>query len=401
MKDFSLSSVGSREIGSLRDSGPTAEDWFLCINFYSAGDIIETYGTWPYHVLTPRILADLYNMPSSTPLEREPSARSFFKVLEGRIAPAFPFLGEEEGRTLEGFFGNHRREVYPPVKDLFLRLAGIESPAPREASHGTGGLSDKVLLIFQHLLILRLREEERKAGLWEKRTPAQKKGTLFALNPSSPTTFTRIKALPVGRDMRLAFPWGGIYKAYGKLLPLMENRYTRFIFSTADENLRMLIDGHVLKPLLLSGLMKLEGNIANMQKGGYLIPNVPSVRWSEIEGLMEEISMAAREVARKTRPLIPDLMDLWRSSRYSYLDGHGDFLEMAYTVLLGLLISWANQDGVLPDPPEFSFAGNYAAVKRTFWEILCGRYPPLPGIVVLKDAKRVWDGILEQAGRLT
>ena len=91
-----------------------------------------------------------------------------------------------------------------------------------------------MLLPAQTLLVFALREREREIGIWDMRTSEQRLGTVFALGTHVTGTYSRVSALIAGKDMRLCVPWGGFYREYSKILPVLEDPSAGWILRTAD-----------------------------------------------------------------------------------------------------------------------------------------------------------------------
>ena len=359
---------------------PDRANWRVRTNFVEPKAILRSYGRWPDDVLTPRALEALHAGSA------EQLVPGFSVRAEGKLRASFPFLDEGEGARIRDLLSSHKGELYPAFREGLGRLGSI--------GISTGLPADHLLAVFQPLMILAMRKREQELGLWDGRTPAQKAGTIFALKPDLKTTFTRIDCIPAGQDMRIIFPWGGPYGEYSKLVSLMENPYTGMVFRSTDDTLFVVPEGHVMRRLIWAGLLR-ERRGKFLREGWVL--DVPAPGYREVSGCVRELAGIVRDIAETCGELLREVPGLMRSGRYSYFEGHGDYAEMAYSVLFGILLTWAMDDGLLGRPPAFTLTDQGAVVKRSPAEQLRGTYPPLCGIVVLKDARLIWKWIAGHA----
>lgn len=352
-------------------------DWRLVTNFTRPAEIARSFGAWPDDVLSFKTLQAFYEGKSS-----EAIPRLSVKV-EGKALPSFPFLDEVEGSAISALIGAHKTGLYEPFRSGLASLGSRSRPA-----------ADAALVVLQPLLVLTLRKLEQETGLWEKRSPVQKSGTVFALRPDSDVSFVRVNAFVGHRDERVGFPWGGPYREYGKILQLMESRYTDVVLESALENLEVIPEGHVIKKMQYAGLVR-EDNRGFL--GSRWVLALPVAGYADVRDAIPQLSQVVQGIREASAEVLPKLPDLMRSGRYWYLEGHGDYMEMAYSVLLGLLCEWAMDDGVLERPPSFRVTDEGVFVHRSAAERLLGEYPPLPGIAILKDAAVIWDWIVSHA----
>lgn len=64
--------------------------------------------------------------------------------------------------------------------------------------------------------------------------------------------------------------------------------------------------------------------------------------------------------------------------------------------LVGLLLEWAAQDGLVRMPPEFVINGDRAVLKRSFVQRIRGWSPALTGLCVLEGPEVIWEETLRQ-----
>ncbi len=353
--------------------------WRICTNFAGADDLMDRFGQWPDYALMPERLESLYRK------ERRTEVPKFSVVHDGVVKPAFPFLEETEGLAIQRVFESSKESIYPEFRHA---LKGIESQSPIYA--------DRCLLLIQTLLVLYLRHKEKETGIWEERSPEQRLGTIFAAGNHIPVSFTRVNAFVAGIGRRLAFPWGGAYKEYGKLLSLMEDPYTAWVLRTADDDLHVLAAGPTVRGLKLAGLI--EFPVSMVSHKNHIALNVPAIDSREVEGFLPLLTRGLGAVASETAPVLYGVLDVWKRGQYDYLEGCGDYLEMAYAILAGLLFKWAMEDGLLGVPPKLTkFGDDYWVVQRTFFERLSFRKTEFPGLSVLRQADSVWERLLERS----
>jgi hypothetical protein len=328
---------------------------------------------WPDDLLTVKTLQALY--------EGKPmgEARAFSVTAGGKALPSFPFLDEAEGRAIQGLIEPYKERLYRPFRN-WLAHSGSRGQRPAGA----------ILAILQSLLVLALRKLERDLGLWEKRTPVQKAGTVFALRPDSDVQFTRVNAIVGRRDDRVTFPWGGPYREYGKILQLMESRYTHLVFASQVENSEVIPEGHVIKKMQYVGLVR-DFNRGFL--GSRWVLALPVAGYDAVKDAVPAFVQVVQGICEAFAEVLPKVPALMRSGRYSYLESHGDYAEMAYSVLLGLLCGWAMDDELLDRPPSFRVRDEGAFVERSAIQRLRGEYPALPGVAILRDAGVIWEWI--------
>ncbi len=351
-----------------------SHDWRLVTNFMRPAEIARAFGVWPDDVLSSRALQALYERKSGERI------RGFTVKANAETLPLFPFLDEAEGTAIQRLIERRKEPLYRPFR------AGLESLTT--LGHG---LTDAVPVILQPLLVLTLRKLEKEMGLWGKRSPVQKRGAAFALRPDSQVPFVRVSSFPGRLDDRVALPWGGPYREYGKMLQLVESRYSRLVFASALEDLEVVPDGHVIKKMQYAGLVR---NHDRGFLGSRWVLTLPVVRYTAVKDSIPILVQVVQGISGAFAEALAEMPGLMRSGRYSYLEGHGDYLEMAYSVLFGLLCGWAMEDGMLARPPSFKVTDQGAFVERSVAQRLRGEYPSLPGMVILKDARAVWEWIV-------
>lgn len=350
------------------------DDWRLITNFIRVTDIVKVFGAWPDDIINPAILQGLYEGEVKTP------AGPLSALVGGKIVPTFPFLDETEGSLIQSLVESHKEHLYAPFKSGLLSLGEIRP-----------GLTDAILILLQPLFVLSLRRLEREIGLWERRTPSQKKGTIFALKPGSGATFVRVSAFIGRQDDRVSLPWGGSYREYGKILPLLESRFARLVFQSLDEDLEVIPEGHVIKRMQAAGLVRDHNRGFFGSRWVVALPVVTSREAEESIPTLLEVMQGIRQGAIEVLSKVPELMG---SGRYGYLEGHGDYMEMVYAVILGLLCRWAMEDGLIGRPPLFKVTEEGAFVERSVRQRLRGEYPALPGVSIVRDAQAVWDSVV-------
>jgi len=354
----------------------TPDDWRVETNFVEAKDILGRFGTWPDDLLTPKHLESLYRE------ECESGCGPFSLKAGPRARPSFPFLDESEGSHLAGIWGAVRDSTIS-----VLREACRAFPAMGEKASPLVGWFN---LVFQVRLILELREREKEVGLWDERTEPQKKGTIFALKPNAATTFTRASAIPVSHDSFLCVSWGGPYGEYSKVLPLLENPHTQRVIAWADDKLEVVPEGYALKPMVATGLVR-EFRASFMTSRWAL--SVPVLEWEQARDLTPVASRAAGDVSRSLAPLLPEIHKLMGSGRYSYLDGAGDYLEMAYSAFMGRVFQWAIEDGLVCSPARFKADKRGVVLERTRDERRSVT-SNLSGITFVRRGEPAWEEVL-------
>jgi hypothetical protein len=348
--------------------------WRLCTNFSSAQDILERFGEWPDNLLEPDKLDPLYKGESKDPIPG-------LAVAEGaRVMPLFPYLDEAEAEGVVKVYEAAKTHVYPEFA-AFLEKAGGEPLCGAEG----------MLLPAQTLLVYSMREQERETGIWDMRTPKQRLGTVFALGCHIAGTFSRVSALVAGKGMRLCIPWGGAYGEYSKILPVLENPYAGWILRTADEEMNVLLGGLVSRPLQLLELIDTSKLLLGRGQARLNVDVLPA---SSALPYLQALQSAMREVATGASRCMNDLLRLWRTGRYAHLEGPGDYLEMTYAVLLGLLFSWAMEDGLLRRPPEFVRSGEPLVPRKPIWATIARTKTRFSGMCMLRYADSLWDSLV-------
>ncbi len=345
--------------------------WRVCTNFGRASDLLARFGGWPDDVLTSKVLDELASGQAADPIPG-------YSVWDGIvIKPAFPFLQEDVGQAVAELFEGARETLFPVFKGCFQ----------------TGSKPDNLLLLVQTLLLSALRKKEQETGLWEQRTPQQRLGTIYAAPSHIPLPFTRVKALAAGLGRRLSFPWGGVYEEYSKLLPLMENPATTWLLSTADEDLKVIAAGFSVRSLTLLELLQSTPSAADRDTNVKL--NVEAMDIEEAKRCIDELSWGMAKLASEVEGLLPEVVALQKDGVYGYLEGPGDFLEMSYGVLLGLLLRWATEEGLLRKSPRFAKYGDENWIlKKSLVERLSFRKTEFAGLCVLKSADDLWERLL-------
>lgn len=341
-------------------AGLPPDAWRLLTNFTRPSLIPQTFGVWPDDVASLKTLADIYAGKAQS------------------VLGMFPFLDHGEGSRLEAVFQAHRERIYAPFAD-FLRATGI----------GEGRIWGAALPVLQALLLLGLRRVERDAGLWDQRSQRQRDGTLFAVMPDANVQFCRVSALPGRRGDRVCFPWGGPYNEYNKVQGLLESRYSGLVFASVGPDLEVVPDGHVIRKMEFAGLVR---NSAGFWGSRYVL-RLPILGMPEMKGHLPGLLLATQGICAQVAEVLPSITEVMRSGRYACLEGHGDYAEMAYAVLTGLLCDWAMDESLLRRPPSFEVTEEGAFVERSMAQKIRGEYPPLPGIAVLSDARPIWDWV--------
>lgn len=395
-----------------KDASP--ELWRVRTNFAEPKDIMGRFGVWPDDVLTPEKLDALY----------------LGKNAEGCEGFAIPFLDDAEGEAIANVWQPYRSSVLDELRKSKgaasasangggVASHGFSSAPSSDLNQGNGllssiALSGPALLVFQSLLVYELRSRERETGLWELRTEGQELGTIFAIRPATSATFTRVDVMPLGGESMsiLCVPWGGPFGEYCKLLQLLANHYTRRIISSADDTLEVIPEGPTLKMMVGAGLLREQRKsfldshwslavpvIDGKELGGAMAALSETKPDKTKEGANREgpagatsaLSCLAREISRAVSPGIEKVVHIMRSGRYANADGPGDYVEMAYSVLQGMIFQWAMEEGILRRPATIRATRNgpvLDGVKR-------GRPnpDPLPGICVLRNITAAWEAL--------
>ncbi len=339
--------------------------WRLLTNFTSPSALSMAFTIWPDDAALPDVMEAVYRGDAQSP-----------------IGP-FPFLDETEGARIQAFFEQCRERAFPPFRDYL-----------RTTRAGLSGLWGAALPAMQSLLLLGLRKAEREAGLWDGRTPRQKDGTVYAVRPGFAVQFCRVSALPGRAGERVCFPWGGPYREYGKIQGLLESRYAHLVFDSASPDLEVIPEGHVIMKMKFAGLAR-EYNRGFL--GSRWLLAMPVVGMSQLKDTLSELAQVTQGICGRLVEVLPQIPDVMRSGRYSCQEGYGDYTEMAYAVLMGLLCKWAMDESLLLRPPSFRVTEDGAIVDRSGVRKVHGVYPDLPGIAILADAKPVWDWITSKA----
>ena len=356
------------------------DTWNVITNFVEPKDMLRRFGVWPDDVLTPESLQALYSGKSCG--IREP-----FSAHDGQGSrPLFPFLDEAEEATIAGIWECRKGLLTSVLMDGLARVLQCPDTAGRTSANPGAGW---VLLVLQTMVILELREREMESGIWEERTPGQKMGTVFAMRPGMTTKACRVQAIPLVGDSVLCMPWGGHYGEYSKILPLVLNRYTRQVIESANEDLEVVPEGHVLKLMVAAGLLR---ELGQSWMDSHWVLSLPVIGAPDALRVVQDLSVPAREISAAIAPDISLLVAKMRSGRYGYLEGHGDYLEMAYQVLLGLLCQWAAEQGLLSRSPRFRVTGRGPVVERPRTVRDRGAWV-LPGVAVVRGAAAAWNSL--------
>lgn len=335
--------------------------WRLLTNFAEGSQIHKAFSVWPDDVMTPQLLKDIYEGKAESP-----------------IGP-IPFLDDAEGMRLWEFFGRHRKALFNPLGDYL-----------RESKVGLSPLWGGVLPILQSHLVFALRRAEVQTGMWGGRSPRQKQGTVFAVTQDT-GWLCRVSALPGSPGARVCVPWGGPYAEYCKIMPLLENRYTRLVFDSASPEMEVVPEGHVIRKMQFAGLVR-ERNRGFM--GSVWTLTMPSVGLEELGGeVLPAVEQVAQGISIHLAELLPEITSVMRLGQYPSLEGHGDYVEMACGVLFGLLCEWAMEESLVRRPPSFLVKEDAVFVERTFTQKIRDKYPDLPGIAILRDARAIWSAI--------
>lgn len=355
------------EPGLGRPASP--DTWRVLTNFVEAKDILGRFGVWPDDVLTPERLGALY-------LGKRCDDGGPFATGSGPASqPAFPFLdgGEESA-----------------IASIWERRKGPLGAGLRQDLAGVVPHSGWTLLALQSLIILEMRAREAESGVWQLRSSGQKMGSLFAVRPGASTLTCRVETIPLAGDSVICVPWGGPFAEYSKVLQLVGNRYTRQVIESADKDLEVVPEGHVLKLMVAAGLVR---ELRQSFMDAHWVLSAPALEWRDVRDGIPGIREAARAISFAAAEEVTGIIDLMRASRYATLEGHGDYLEMAYQVLVGLLFQWASEDGLLRPAPRFRDTGRGPVLDRPR---NTGRESPdlLPGIAIVRGAAPAWDCLL-------
>ncbi|HHY76491.1 MAG TPA: hypothetical protein GX500_06965 [Firmicutes bacterium] len=357
---------------------PIREDalttWRLCTNFVSARDILDRFGEWPDNLLDQGNFEPLYKGEWKDPIPGLAAAGT------DAARPLFPFLDEAEAERILRVYEPARESIYPD-------FAAFLKEAAREVACGADGM----LLAAQTLLVLSMREREKKIGIWDMRTPQQKIGAVFALGVHIGGTFSRVSALVAGKGMRLCVPWGGAYGEYSKILPILENPYSGWLLRTSDEELNVLMGG--LTSWSLELLEFIDASKLHLRRGQARL-NVDLLPGSSVLSCLPALRSAIAKVADGASKCLSEVVELWKTGRYSYLEGPGDYLEMSYSVLLGLLFLWAMEDGLLKRTPSFVRVGEPLVPKKSILASIRREKPRFNGIYMLTDSDAVWQALV-------
>jgi hypothetical protein len=139
-----------------------------------------------------------------------------------------------------------------------------------------------------------------------------------------------------------------------------------------------------------SGNVLVEAELKNIERWLPLAPVIDATAVLDVAGLVDN---AVAQICECVSDVLGDLKGLIATGRYSYLAGHGDYFEMAYSVLVGLLLNWAAQDGLISRPPAFGITGDRVFLKRSIGQRIRGFYPVLTGIGVLEQPELLWEKI--------
>jgi hypothetical protein len=348
--------------------------WRLCTNFIRAEAILVRFREWPDSLLEPERLESLYRGELKAPI------LGLAAAIGDTVRPLFPYLDETQAEVAVKVYEAAKTRIYPPFAAFLDRVEA-------EALCGAEGM----LLPAQTLLVFALREREREIGIWDMRTSEQRLGTVFALGTHVTGTYSRVSALIAGKDMRLCVPWGGFYREYSKILPVLEDPSAGWILRTADEDLNVMMAGLVSRPLVLLEFIDTSRMLARRGNARLNVDALPALE--VIRGL-PALRSAIREVAIGASQCMNDIVQLWKTGRYSYLEGPGDYLEMTYAVLLGLLFSWAMEDDLLRPPPTFVRSGENLVLRKPIWAAIARRKTQFNGMCVLREAGSLWDSLV-------
>jgi hypothetical protein len=362
------------------------DQWRIVTNFVEPKDILRRFGLWPDDVLTAESLEALYL--GSCRHIGEPFARDIGQ----KVQPLFPFLDEVEGARITKIWETRKDAMVPKLRDGLSDLLSQPAVAIAEPSTYVEGW---VLLALQSLIVLELRSRERELGIWEERTEGQKMGTMFALKPAAATTFSRVEVIPLAEDSLLCVPWGFPFREYSKILQLVENSYTQRVIASSDEKMEVVPDGGVLRKMVSAGLVR---ELRRSFMDSHWVLSVPVVEWEHMRQAIPALSQTAHDVSGALTVIMPQVGSLMRASKYSYLQGTGDYLEMAYSALMGLLSQWAIEEGLFPPPPRFRATRDGPILERSRTDRQRAACNLLPGVCVLRGAQPAWDELVAAAG---
>jgi len=320
----------------------------------------RAFPVWPDDALPSEKLDDVYSGKTESPL--------------GPV----PFLDNEESSRLSRVLGERKDVLFSPFAG-FLRKTGVGQ------SRVWGG----ALLALQSLLTFELRKIETQERLWDRRTPRQKQGALFAVSLKDGVEFCRVSALPGYVGERVCVPWGGPYASYLAILPLLETGHARLVLDSASAEMEVVPEAHVIRRLQAAGVVKEHNRGFTGSRWTLTIPRIGPGELSC--DLLDGIRHAAQGVSAGVAEILPNIVEICRFGRHAGLTGHGDYVEMAYGVLMSLLCRWAMEESMLLPPPSFDLKPDGAFVERSFVQRIRGEYPALPSIAILSGARRVWD----------
>lgn len=350
--------------------------WRIRTNFVEPKDIVRRFGFWPDDVLTPERLDALYSGKAS----------------EDPCPIAVTFLDNKEGAAIEAIWKPRRDPVTRLLQEGLSSVPGTTG-CDRDGAAAT--YAGFVVLALQTLLILELRSREREIGMWDARTEGQRMGALFAVRPSTTATFSRVDVIPLPGSSVLCVPWGGPFAEYAKLLPVLADRNCQRVLGSADENLEVVPEGPLLKAMVAAGLLR-ELRRTYMDSHWALslavMDSEAALRW------MPGLARIARGISEAVGADIISIAGLKKSGRYAGEDGVGDYLEMAYSVLLGMVFQWAMEERMLERPPSFKDTKKGPILERSRDARKGARKdardaiaPALPGLVILRGADSIWD----------
>lgn len=344
--------------------------WRVRTNFVEPKDILQRFGVWPDDVLSPERLDSLYSGQAAQ--DTDPIAVTF--------------LDDKEGTAIEAIWKPHRDAVSQILRDGLSTVYGSISARDSAAATNAGF----VVLALQTLLILELRSREREVGVWDARTEGQRLGTLFAVRPSTTATFSRVDIVPLPGSSVLCVPWGGPFSEYAKLLPLLADRHCQRVLGSADEKLEIVPEGPLLKAMILAGLLReLEHTYINARWA----LSLPVLKAEAARLMIPGLMRIARGISEAVSADILRVADLRKAGRYADDEGAGDYLEMAYSVLLGMVFLWMMEEAMLQRPPQFRPTSKGPILERSR-EAKYSTASALPGLAVLKGAESIWDELL-------
>lgn len=362
----------------LAQSGSPSQ-WRIRTTFIEAKDIIRRFGLWPDDVLTAETLQKIH----SGNLGR--LSDPFVLRLGDEAKPSFPFLDENEESAIGNAWGTLKDSVAPILREGHKRAW----PDSSQGLYPDDDLIGPVLLVFQTLMMLSLRATERSLGIWKSRTSGQEMGGLYALRPANAAQSCQVQGLPLTQDGLLCLPWGGPYREYSYLLPLVENQHTQQVLASADACLEVVPEGHVLKMMVKAGLLR---ELRQSFMDSHWTLSIPVVEWGQVRPMLPALSWIADAIAEAARSVMPQINALGASGRYSHLDGTGDYTEMAYSVLFGSIVELGVQSGLIPSPAKLKTSRNGVALERPRGKPVDPRNS-LPGVCILRGANAAWSDI--------